>query len=175
MVLRAGPGKCTKRQASFKHITLNKSPWSQITLVDGIMPCHSRNARSDLGIVTEATVIENSRDESHSEQAGAVVTKASVSPQALLTIPSINKNSRPAAKCILLIGSRGSNPMKCAVYVQLQRKQSRHYRTCCCRVSYRLTACVELCVVQWGVVVVCAVECLVVCCVVFQLCMTLCL
>lgn len=148
MVLRAGPGKCTKRQASFKHITLNKSPWSQITLVDGIMPCHSRNARSDLGIVTEATVIENSRDESHSEQAGAVVTKTSVSPQALLTIPSINKNSRPAAKCILLIGSRGSNPMKCAVYVQLQRvtNASNHVITvhaaAVCHTVSRVSSCV---------------------------------
>ncbi len=37
----------------------------------------SRNARSDLGTVAEATVIENSRDESHFEQAGAVVTKTS--------------------------------------------------------------------------------------------------
>jgi hypothetical protein len=63
----------------------------------------SRNARSDLGTVAEATVIENSRDESHSEQAGAVVTKASVSPQT--TSSSIKKNSRAAAKCTLITGS----------------------------------------------------------------------
>jgi hypothetical protein len=54
----------------------------------------SRNARSDLGTVAEATVIENSRDESHSEQAGADVTKASPSPL-------LQENPRPAAKCTL--------------------------------------------------------------------------